>query len=369
MEHFNAGWTEQNPDQKSRLWVFVIIVLGIMILVASILIGADGLLRMFGLKDDALKLELNVQAFPDDAQLYMNNSLIDNPASFSVSWLRGSQHTFEAYHPEYISDNLIVQVPVATDVMPQLIYDSQNISTDLSSELLKITFNLQPEYLTLSVVSEPPGAAISIDGIQTNHRTPMDYAFKTGDTVTITATLDGHKTATKEFQIPLQSSDTIIAINLERDATPVPSRPTQTPVPTGTLRVSSEFPLDVYTGSRRIVNQRRQADVTLNAGRHNLRFVNRGYLLDHEMTVTISANRVYPVTMDSPGKVHLESIPTGADVMVDGYKLGNTPGTFSLYPGLYNVSFIFETCDDVQSIWVRVVSGQTRRIPAVRGCQ
>jgi hypothetical protein len=369
MEHFNADWTEQSPGEKSRLPLLIIIVFAVMIGAGTAMIGVDGLLRMIGLRDDALKLTVSVNAEPPDTLLYLNNSPIENPSELTVSWLPGTKHIFDAQHPAFISERVTVHVPTELNKEPELSFDSQQIQTDIGIGRLDIFFLLRPEYITLPVESTPCDATIVIDGIETNRNTPFEYSFRAGETVTITASKDGYIESTEQFQIPSFPSDETIVMTLEKKPAAVQAHPTKTPAPTGIFRVSSDFPLDVYRGSRRIVHQKSRADVTLNTGRHDLRFINKEYLLNHEMTITISANRVYPVTLDSLGQIQLDSSPTAATIDVEGIELGKTPGTFSVYPGLYNVALIFEDCDDIQHIWVRVVSGQTRRIPPVRGCQ
>ncbi len=78
--------------------------------------------------------------------------------------------------------------------------------------------------------------------------------------------------------------------------------------------------------------------------------------------------KVQSLVLDPPGKMALTSNPPGAIVYVNDCEIGKTPDTFEAAPGLYKVEFKWTNCNETPSVWVKVVSGQTRRIPAVKGC-
>jgi hypothetical protein len=370
MEHWDSDWTEPSFGEKFRLVFYIFIVLLTMAVLAVFFIGPEGILRMIGLKDDTLNLTLTIETVPSDVHLHINNVLIDNPVQGPVSWQRGSNYRIDASHPSCLPEYILISIPPASDAEPLIQPGSDAVDAILKPDSLHIRFDMRPEYIKIPIESKPSGASIEIDGINTGKTTPMEYEFKTGQTVTIIASKSQFEQAEKAFQIPYVPPEKPFVLELKRKTAPSPvEQPTPRPAPTGSLRVNSDFPVDVYHGSRKIVSGKKQATVSLAAGQQTLRFVNTAFLLDDVKKITISANRSQTVSIDPPGTVLLESAPPGAIVEVDGNIIGRAPGTFELYPGLYDMRFRFEQCDEEPSIWVRVVSGQIRRIPAVRGCQ
>lgn len=370
MEHLDADWTEPSFREKFRLVFYILIVLLAMATLAFFLIGPEGILRMIGLKDDTLNLMLSIETLPSDAHLSINNVFIENPVQKSVSWQRGSNYRIDASHPSYLSEYVLISIPQASEALPGIQPGSAAVDAILKPDSLHIRFDMRPEYLKIRIESKPSGASVEIDGIDTGRTTPMEYEFKTGQKVNIVAVKSQFEPAKVEFEVPFFQPDKPLALELKRKVAPTPaSQPTPKPAPMGSLRINSDFPVDVYHGSRKIIAGKKQATVTLAAGQQALRFVNTAFLLDDTQKITITANQSQTVSIDPPGKVILESIPPGAIIEVDGHILGHAPGSFELYPGLYNMRFQFEHCDEKPSIWVRVVSRQTRRIPAVRGCQ
>lgn len=374
MEHLDTGWEEPSFREKFRFLIFVFIVLLSMAALSVFLLGTDGILRMFGLKDKTLQITLSLEAIPHDSSLELNNVSVDNPLLSPVSWPRGNSYRVDASHPAYYPEYVLINIPLAPNTSPEILPSSEGIDIILDQDLIEIHFQLKPEYVKVSIESKPSGASIVIDGIDTKKITPLEYELKAGQSVKIEVSKAGYQEATTEYQVPDFPPEKPLEFELKRKpspstATPKPSsKPTPKPPPEGSLQVNSDFPVDVYRGSSKIIAGKTRASVRLPTGKHTIRLVNSTYLLDIDQTVTIIEKRTHTITLDSLGKVILDSNPPGAIIEVAGHTLGKTPGTFEVYPGLYNMRFKFDQCDDEQSIWVKAVSKQTRNIPAVRGC-
>lgn len=383
MEHLDTDWGETSFREKFRFLIFIFIVLLSMAILAYLFLGSDGILRMIGLKDKTFKFALSVEAVPTDSSVQLNSAPIENPARSPVSWSRGNSYRIEASHPAYYSEYIIINVPLTPNTPPEIIPVLDSVNFIFDQTALEIHFNLKPEYIKMSIESNPSGASIEIDGVSTKKTTPMEYEFKTGQSVKISATKTGYQQKVMDFRVPDFPPEKPLMLELKRNPSPSPTpapkpgskptpkpsaKPTPKPPSEGSLQMNSDFPIDVYLGSRKIIAGKTKATVSLPVGKHKLRLINSTYLLNIEQTVTIAEKRTHTITLDSLGKVMLESTPPGATIEVDGHVLGKTPGTFEVYPGLYNMRFIFDRCNDEQSIWVKAVSKRTRKIPTVRGC-
>lgn len=120
---------------------------------------------------------------------------------------------------------------------------------------------------TVEIRSDPPGAAISVDGVASGERTPAKIKLKIGKH-DLRATLDGHYDAKKSVEIAEDNSQPPVLLELTKI-------PTVRVVRLETQPADAEIYLDdnpVPLGSRT------PAEVTLSLGRHTLVFKKAGYV-------------------------------------------------------------------------------------------
>jgi hypothetical protein len=375
MRHIDVDWAEPTFWEKFRLLFFSLLALLIMSVLGAVFIGADGIMRMIGLKDDAFKSTLKVLVEPENVRLYLDHVETENPLASGISWARGTEHVIETEHPSYITEKVIIRIPLQPDGSPEIVKSSDSVTVTQAPETLTLVFKLRPEFIKMTIRSKPTGALIEINGTSTNKKTPLDYEFKTGETFKIVAAKEGYEPISRDFEVPFFVADDSITLELKKKqkTTQLPPKK-ETPSNakqqvTGKLQVKSNYPVDVYSGSKRIIQNKASAIATLNVGNHSIRIVNSRYLLNDTQTISIKKNETSTITIESPGKMVLNSQPAGARVIIENREIGVTPGTFEVAPGLYNVGFQWDNCPDSQSQWIKVVSSQTRRIPTVRGCQ
>lgn len=377
MNRLDMDWSEPTFWERFGLLFLILFVLVIMSVIAAFFIGPDGILRMLGLKDDSIRGELSVTVAPENAVVRVDMAELEPPYRRSIEWPRATEHSIDAVHPAYLPEKLIIRIPADPQSQPEIIGQSENARLSMTDDGIEVQFNLVPEFLKVKIQSKPSGAAVEIDGIATNKTTPMEYELKSGSTVKITVEKSGYEKTTIDYDVPQRTAEKPVVLVLKKSQKPTPmptpagKKTTSKPVPaesTGTIQVKSPYPVDVYSGSKRLIQNRKDSSASVSTGKHTIRVVNPDYLLDMEQTVTVKAGKTHSIVIDRPGKMSLSSTPSGAAVIVDGREIGKTPGTFEAAPGLYKVEFKWSQCSETQSVWVKVVSGQTRRIPPVKGC-
>ncbi|MBN1879380.1 PEGA domain-containing protein [bacterium] len=374
MNRLDVDWSEPTFWEKFRLPFFILIVLIIMSSLGAVFLGADGILRMLGLRDDSIRSQLVVSIEPQDASVKLDMVVLEKPIQIPVTWTRGSEHILDAQHPAYLPEKLLIRIPADPQKPPEIVGRSDQADIVFSPEKIEARFSLTPEFVKIKIKSKPSGAVIEIDGVSTNKTTPMEYELKTGETVKIKAVKDGYETATFELNVPGKGLSDPVILNLNKlpkeESSQKNSKKTSSTKEEkkGKLDIRSSYPVDVYVGSKRVIQDKKSASVQVSSGKQIVRIVNPDYLLNLEQSTTIKPGKTESIILDPPGKMALSSDPPGAMVSVANHEIGRTPGTYEVAPGLYKVEFRWSQCSDAQSIWVKVVSGQTRRIPVVKGC-
>ncbi|HPQ39015.1 MAG TPA: PEGA domain-containing protein [bacterium] len=361
MNHLDNDWTENSFWDQWRMVLifgFVILVMGV---VGALLVGPDGILRMFGLVDDAYKATLTVSITPDNAMLQLDFTPEENPLTRTVDWDRSTEHVIEVQHPAYRPEKLVLSVPESPDALPVWRGGSTSTQINITQDRIDVRITMIPEYIPVRIQTRPTGASVTIDGIETGKTTPMTHEFKTDETARIAFTRSGYETLEVSYDVPSESPESPVVFELKGKPTP---RTLQ-----GRLVIESEYPVDVYSGRERIIAGKRSATATLKEGKHSIRIRNDSYLLDDTRQIRIRDGRTEKITLDPPGKMIVDTNPPGAAVFVGETELGTAPGTFSVAPGLYNVVFQWAECDETHSEWVKIVPGQTRRVPRVNGCR
>lgn len=361
MNHLDNNWTENSFWDQWRMALIFGFVLLAMAVIGTIFVGADGILRMFGLLDDAYKARLSIAVEPADAMVQLDFTTVEHPVSQTVEWDRSTEHVIEVQHPAFRPEKIVISVPESPASLPVSHSHSEASRVEISPDVIDVRIALVPEYIPIRVESRPDGALVTVNGIETGKTTPLTHEFVTGETAHLIVSRKGYMTREVDYNVPDHVPDQPLVFELEKK--PEPREPR------GRLAVKSEFPVDVYSGKRRIIARRKSATAVLKPGRHRIRLVNDDFLLDETRDVQIKDGHTHTIALEPPGTMILETEPPGAEVAVGNIRLGTTPGTFIVAPGLYNVVFKWEQCDDAESRWVKVVAEQTRRVRRVNGCR
>ncbi|MGH9349609.1 MAG: PEGA domain-containing protein [Vicinamibacterales bacterium] len=159
---------------------------------------------------------------------------------------------------------------------------------------------------SLLVETTPKGAQVTVDGTLRG-KTPL----------TVTNLSPGR------HKIMLDSSDGVI-ITREVTIRAGERAVTSELMVSGWLTVFSRVPVDVHVGGRR-VGSSGDGQLILSPGRHTVTFVNRALNIRETRTIEIQAGSIASYTVKLPsGTLHVDA-PAGADVFVDGERIGKAP--------------------------------------------
>jgi hypothetical protein len=158
---------------------------------------------------------------------------------------------------------------------------------------------------TLRVTSIPTGAQVVLDGTPRG-TTPIDLT----DVPPGTYTLELHSGA-----------DTVKRSIVVRAGTRTVADESFEP---GYVSIASSFPLDIYRGDRRI-GSTEDEQIPLPAGLHTLTMVSQRYRFRSDLQVNVRGGEVAAYTATVPTGRLLVTTTAGADIIVDGEKVGAAP--------------------------------------------
>ena len=158
----------------------------------------------------------------------------------------------------------------------------------------------------LLVETTPKGAAVSVDGTARG-KTPL----------TVTGLLPGR------HKVVLESSDGVV-IRREVTVRAGERAVTSELMVTGWLTVFSRVPVDVLVGSRRVGGSG-EGQITLSPGRHKVTFVNKQFNVREARTIDVQAGSIASHTLKLPTGSLTVDAPAGADILVDGERIGSAP--------------------------------------------
>lgn len=361
MNHLDTDWSDSSSNDRLRLLIISGLVLVVMIVLGSLFVGTDGLLKMIGLKSNNFQGSISISVEPDDAQIRLDFQQVSAAAPLEISWQRGTEHVIDVTHPSFLTEKLSIRVPESPDEPLEFSRAASNITIDAETSDVTIQFAMISEFVTRTIESKPSKAAIEINGIDTGKTTPMEFEFRLNEPVKIKAQRKGYEPAGITVTVTNPENSEPFKLVLKKKSQPRS--------PHGLLKVSSKYPVSVFEGKKRLIRNKKNSTVRLTPGTHTLRVVNAKYQLQQSETITVKDGKTHRITIEPPGKVNLKSSPAGAEVIINEHLIGTTPGDFQLAPGLYNVLFKWDHCDETVSQWVKIVSGQSRNVPTVKGCQ
>lgn len=179
---------------------------------------------------------------------------------------------------------------------------------------------------TLPVVSDPPGAAVSLDGQRAKGATPLDVTFDASSEHRLSVSLEGH--TPQEVRLVPGQLPPEVRIKLEPAG------------PLGMVRIASVYPVDVLWRGKVLAKDQVAPAVSVPGGRQVLTVVSSAYFLRTDVTVNVQGGAESTVEAPGLGKINIRAQPDNCQVFIDG--------TFVDYPpildkqvaaGTHTVSF------------------------------
>jgi hypothetical protein len=218
-----------------------------------------------------------------------------------------------------------------------------------SGEAVSVT--LQAEARLVPVRTQPPGAAVSVDGSRLAGVTPVEVSLDPASEHRVAVSLDGH--VGQEVRVEKGASPAPIDLVLEKLA------------PAGTVAVSSSYPLDVLWRGRPLVRGESSPRVQVPGGRQVLTLVSSSVFLKTDVTVQVPPGGEVPLPAPLAGKLNVRAAPDNCEVFVDGAFVDYPPILERLVAaGRHTVSFRWP--DGTRKEQVLEVKGAASNFVSVR---
>jgi hypothetical protein len=156
----------------------------------------------------------------------------------------------------------------------------------------------------VAVTSQPPGAAVSLDGRRVSGVTPLSLAIDPALAHRLAVSLDGY--ATQELRLQPGGVTSELRVVLEPSG------------PLGTVTVASSFPLDVLWKGRVLARGQSSPRVSLPAGRQLLTLSAAAYFLRSNVSVDVRGGVANSVGAPGLGKISIRANPDNCQVLIDG---------------------------------------------------
>jgi hypothetical protein len=167
-----------------------------------------------------------------------------------------------------------------------------------------VSVTLQAVASLVPVRTQPPGAAVTLDGERVAGVTPLDVALDPKVEHRITASLEGH--VAREVRVEAGAAARALDIVLEPLAPP------------GTVTVASSYPLDVLWRGRLLARGEVSPRVSVPGGRQVLTLVSGSLFLRAEVTVQVPSGGEASIAAPPTGKLNVRAVPDNCEVFVNG---------------------------------------------------
>jgi hypothetical protein len=158
-------------------------------------------------------------------------------------------------------------------------------------------------FVQLAVSSDPPGAAVALDGEGLPGVTPLSVEIDPTAEHRLSFTLGGYKAR----EVAVTAGDAgPLNVALEPSG------------PLGTVNVVSSFPLDVVWKGRTLARGQSGARLSLPAGRHSLTLVSAAYFLKASVPVEVRGGAEASVRAPELGRISIRANPDNCRVLIDG---------------------------------------------------
>lgn len=178
----------------------------------------------------------------------------------------------------------------------------------------------------ISVVTDPPGARVLIDG-HARGTSPITLSDLPAASYKVSVSSE---TGGADRTVAVQAGETVsVVFSLPKVSGPL----------AGWAAVSSPFDVQVLEDNS-LVGTGRSSKIMMPAGKHTFTIVNQALGYQDIRTVDVTAGKVATIQVDAPKVVVNVNARPWADVFVDGKSVGQTPiGNLSLSIGTYEVVF------------------------------
>ena len=167
-----------------------------------------------------------------------------------------------------------------------------------------VSVTLQAAARPVPVRTQPPGAAVTVDGERVAGKTPLDVALDPDGEHRVGVSLDGH--VGQEVRVEKGASPAAIDVALEKLA------------PAGLVTVSSSYPLDVLWRGRPLARGEISPRVSVPGGRQVLTLVSSSLFLKADVTVQVPPGGETSLPAPPAGKLNVRAVPDNCEVFVDG---------------------------------------------------
>jgi hypothetical protein len=167
-----------------------------------------------------------------------------------------------------------------------------------------VSVTLQAAANLVPVRTEPPGAAVTLDGERVAGVTPLDVALDPKVEHRIGVSLEGY--ASREVRLEAGAAAGTPDVVLEKLA------------PAGTVTVASSYPLDVLWRGRLLARGEVSPRVSVPGGRQVLTLVSGTLFLRADVTVQVPPGGEASLAAPATGRLNVRAVPDNCEVFVDG---------------------------------------------------
>jgi hypothetical protein len=167
-----------------------------------------------------------------------------------------------------------------------------------------VSVTLQTAVRLVPVRTQPPGAAVTVDGERVAGVTPLEVSLDPDGEHRVSLSLDGY--VGQEVRVEQGKTPAAIDLVLEKLAPP------------GTVAVSSSYPLDVLFRGRPLARGEVSPRVSVPGGRQVLTLVSSSLFLRSEVAVEVPPGGETSLEAPLAGKLNVRAVPDNCEVFVDG---------------------------------------------------
>jgi serine/threonine protein kinase len=182
---------------------------------------------------------------------------------------------------------------------------SRVLRRPLSANEVRVVLEPLPAaFVSVPVVTEPAGAAVTVDGEAVKGVTPLTVSLDPTHEHRIGVRLDGH--ASQEVRVAAGAVPAEVRVALDASG------------PQGRVAISAPYPLDVVWRGRVLSKGLPSPEVAVPAGKQVLTLVSPTYFVRLNVTVDVRPPTVAQVTAPALGKIHIRANPDNCQVFIDG---------------------------------------------------
>jgi len=168
----------------------------------------------------------------------------------------------------------------------------------------ELVLDLAASEARLPVITDPAGAAVSLDGRRLAGTTPLDLTLDPTAEHRLAFSLDGHRP--KQMVLAPGELPAEVRVALEPAG------------PLGTVAIASSYPLEVTWRGRVLAQGQASPRVSLPAGRQTLSLASPGVFLRSTLTLEVKPGGESSISAPGLGKVSIRANPDNCQVYIDG---------------------------------------------------